>query len=326
MGNLRWVEGSLRVLDCGSIAARRKPLEPRRALDNLALQLVEFPSLGAPELDVLYQAYCRRSGLDSQRYLPLFMRLFRRQRRYHIRKNVAKAFRTCTAYLAHRDSRVRWVCDRGFDSPDLRRFLDDPDQYVRSAQPALVKDGNSAKVWRLSMDGRAVAVKRYNIKSATHGLRRAVTRSRAARSWENAQRLRLLAIPTPRPVSFVEQRFGTLRRAAWLVNEWVDGRPAAEYFDGETRRCPANTRAARELVAIIQRLGDEGILHGDLKATNFLIGPHGPVLIDLDAMRSRISGRDWRRGRARDLQRFRRNWPESVWNSFFAHPFGDMRP
>jgi tRNA A-37 threonylcarbamoyl transferase component Bud32 len=312
------------VLDGATVTASRKPLEPRRGLDNLALQLVEFLGLAEDEVEALYRIYCERRGLDAERHSSLFARLYRRQRRYHIRKNVDKAFRSCTAFVAHRDSEARWVYDRTFDAPDLRAFLGDPDRYVALAHPQMAKDGNSATVWRVAMDGRSVAVKRYNIKNATHGLRRAVSRSRAARSWEGAQRLRLLEIPTPRAVTFVERRLGALRRTAWLVTEWVEGEPAAEYFVGGAGSRKPDTRAAQQLVAIIGRLGREGILHGDLKATNFLIGPRGPMLIDLDAMRTRNSGRDWRLGRKRDLDRFRQNWPDPIWNDLFARPFAEL--
>ncbi len=322
--NLRSVGGVLWVLDASTIVARNGPLEPRLALDNLALQLVEFLGSRDCEVDALYRLYCSRRRLDPDRYAPLFGRLYRRQHRYHLRKNVAKAFRTCSAFVAHGDLRVRWVYDRIFDTAELRSFLQDPERHVEGVDAEIVKDGNSATVWRVPMAGGDVAVKRYNIKNPTHGLRRAVSRSRAARSWEGAQRLRLLGISTPRPVAFLEERKGALRGRAWLVTEWVAGKSAGDYFATESEDHAPDPREAARLVELIDRLGREGILHGDLKASNFLMGAGGPVVIDLDAIRTRRSARDWRLGRRRDLERFRRNWSAPVWSRFFAQPFDDL--
>jgi tRNA A-37 threonylcarbamoyl transferase component Bud32 len=65
---------------------------------------------------------------------------------------------------------------------------------------------------------------------------------------------------------------------------------------------------AGKVAALIAALRAARLSHGDLKATNVLLSPAGPVLIDIDALRAHRSAAAFERAHAKDLARFMRNW------------------
>jgi serine/threonine-protein kinase RIO1 len=67
----------------------------------------------------------------------------------------------------------------------------------------------------------------------------------------------------------------------------------------------------KSIVDIIKELADAGVSHGDLKASNFLLGRDGPVIIDLDSMKEHTNPIDRDRAEKKDIARFMRNW-ESI--------------
>ena len=62
---------------------------------------------------------------------------------------------------------------------------------------------------------------------------------------------------------------------------------------------------------IWESLGRLRAAHGDLKATNLIVGPDGRVhLFDLDAFRFGLKASAFECGRAKDLRRFMQNWAD----------------
>jgi RIO-like serine/threonine protein kinase len=60
---------------------------------------------------------------------------------------------------------------------------------------------------------------------------------------------------------------------------------------------------------LLHKLKHLGIVHGDMKATNILIGEKDqPLLLDLDAMREVRCKWMLQRGHRRDLRRWMENW------------------
>lgn len=153
---------------------------------------------------------------------------------------------------------------------------------------------------------RRWVVKRYNTKNLWHAVRRALRTSRAVNCWHAADRLRQAGIDTPRPVAVLEERlFGILRGRSWFIHEFVDG----ETLDQALLRNRNQSALVSQATDIVLRLKRAGIVHGDLKATNFLVSGERIYLLDLDATR-RLRGRRLEAGLRRDRQRFMRNWSE----------------
>lgn len=152
---------------------------------------------------------------------------------------------------------------------------------------------------------RRWVVKRYNTKNRWHAVRRLLRTSRAVNCWRAAARLRAAGIDTPGPVAALEERrFGMLRGRSWFVHEFIDGPTLADCLrDDPAEQWALVDRAA----AIVRRLREAGIVHGDLKASNFLVSGGVIYLLDLDATRA-ARGRRLEAGLRRDLDRFLRNW------------------
>jgi RIO-like serine/threonine protein kinase len=101
-------------------------------------------------------------------------------------------------------------------------------------------------------------------------------------------------------VAIVVARRGPMFGAAWLVMELAEGvrldrADPLEHVDA--------------IVTLFGQLARAGLVHGDTKASNFVVTPRGLVLLDLDAMRSPRSRTMRRRGQRQDVERFLANWP-----------------
>ena len=216
-----------------------------------------------------------------------------------------KCVRDCTLFRI--DRRVdRFTAVARSETDWLAPILADPDAWMGRGAP--LKAGNTSTVVRVELEGRAVVIKRYNIKGAGHAVSRFWRPSRAWHSWREGHRLAALGIPTPTPLALIESRLGPLRGKAWLITEYCDGASLAERYSD-----PDTTPPAAELDAIgalLRQLVAARISHGDLKATNLLWCNDKPQLIDLDAMRQHAGDAAFRRAWERDSARFLRNWPQ----------------
>jgi tRNA A-37 threonylcarbamoyl transferase component Bud32 len=296
----------LYTLDGGGIRiSAQAELSPGKSRDNLALFLAQF----YPRFDHLataaLEAYCGERGwggdVISKSDLQRRIWHFRHWRRRHYLK---KVFRNCTAFACEQTRRHFLVYDRSLASPEMLEFFADPDTSLRLADMRYLKQGNTCTLWLARVGGRQYVVKRYNIKSLSHGVGRAFRRTRAAVSWANAHRLGIYGIATARPVALLEQRLGPLRGRAWYVSEYVAGKDVMQLCQHPV---PA---IARQVLVLLEELALCRISHGDMKGSNIILSENGPVIIDLDAMHEHASDRGYRRMRHRDLQRFMRNWDD----------------
>jgi len=183
----------------------------------------------------------------------------------------------------------------------------------------MLKDGNTCTVVSSLLSEQAVVIKRYNLKSAGHAFGRAFRKSRAAASWSNAHRLKLLGIATPDPIALFEQRrLGVLRARAYFISAYIDALDIAEYF-ANNRDKKERAAAMKQTVALFYRLYLLKISHGDMKATNIKMLTDGkPSLIDLDSMQQHTTDAVALKAHARDIKRFMRNWDEqpALFNAF----------
>jgi tRNA A-37 threonylcarbamoyl transferase component Bud32 len=285
------------------------PLHKRDSLSNLSLFFAQFHPVFDAMVPPLMDVYCNcRQWAPQHTLIQEVNDAVLKWRAWRLKRFLAKTRRSCTAFIVQKQWRRFMACDREWYSPACQPLLDDLDAFIEGG--TILKAGNSATVSRITIDGQAVVVKRYNIKSLSHALRRGPRPSRAMVSWENAHRLRFWGINTPQPLAVIEERWGTLRKRAYFIMAYQPGETIDEAF----RRAVDDPRSVDGLLDqlgdLLKQLAVARISHGDCKATNFLLSSNGLNLVDLDGMRAHCFKTTHRRSFRRDMQRLSRNWQD----------------
>lgn len=292
-------------------------LSPRRALKNLAVLISKFDVLEVEQwLPSLLQVYATARNWSSVPDLTAFKRLVN-QHRTQVAKYYAdkKVFRQCTDVNVYRQSGLFEAVSTDFALKHLPISIQDCEHIVEHG--ASFKKGNTCTVSLAEIDGVKVVVKRYNIKGFWHGLSRALRPTRAAASWSNAYRLRLLGIATPQPVALIESRLGCLRGKAYFLSEYLDA-PDASAFFAQIKNKRGQAEAVHKIVELFYRMYLLKLSHGDMKANNIKVLDGTPYLIDLDSMQQHDGDFFAIRGHVKDLKRFMRNWQDhpTLYNTF----------
>lgn len=189
--------------------------------------------------------------------------------------------------------------------PLLDELAERPDSVM--ARGGVLKHDGTTTVIVVGDGSRRWVVKRYNTKNRWHALRRMFRPSRAVNCWNAAAHLLAAGIDTPRPVAAMEERWrGVLRGRSYFIHEFIEGDTLAQRLR-EGSDGPAGL--VEQAAGIVLRLRETGIVHGDLKATNFLVSNDDIYLVDLDATRP-ARGRQLETGLQKDLERFLRNWSD----------------
>ncbi len=296
LGNFLYAEDQLFMIDCADIACCSDTLAQQR---NLVLLLAQLPPQSADEIRAWIQCYEDNHGILSDAFLQSLPSAVNRQwwRRTH--KYLRKIQRNCSEIVVKQNFWQRTVYKRHLDSMGLGGRLIDPESMFEHIE--WLKKGNSASVGKVSMGGKSWVIKRYNIKSLWHWVRRCFRKSRAWHSWHNAHLLKRLQVATPAPIGYVEKRCGPLRRQAYYICEFVD---AEELSDTVAKRVINETEKC-QLSDLFATLSSACLYHSDFKARNILSDGEQLYLIDLDAMSQwQNSPKKAARLHAKDLERF----------------------
>lgn len=291
------------VIDTGAIGGHTgTPLDAKTIADNLGLLIAQFRRCDQHIVRdaVLTHPIMATLSLKKNTLLQAATQHWQRRKQTLL----AKCFRNTTDVAFQQQFDRAYGYRRQYAGSDLHNFLADPDHTMNAGTP--LKLGNSATVVKIILDGRSVVIKRYNMKSFGHWLRRCLRPSRAWSSWRNARRLKLVGLDTPAPIAFLEMRWGPLRRRAYYVCEFTEGE---ELLSALQQREPN----AQELMAIEQYFciaASEQLIHGDMKATNFFLADDRLIILDLDAMHEVKNHSRWKKLFQRDFERFIRNWPD----------------
>ena len=282
------------ILDPDDITRESSAQTQRR---NLALFLAQLPPSAQ-------QAALSEEESGAKLALEVEQAWQRRLKNYR-----KKSARDCTEFKVWQEGKRYLCCCRTAlaKQPELAGLMADPDTSM--AGGTMLKDGSSATVVRIPLGEADLVIKRYNIKGAMHFLRRCLGASRARRAWCNANMLRQGGIHTPAPLALVERRHlcGLLPGCAWLVSRFQEGQTLAEYT---AENVSPPEQADREIARTFLLLKKMNLVHGDMKASNWIISGDKAYLTDLDSLRQRHRA-GVRRGQQRDLQRFLNNWPAS---------------
>ena len=215
-------------------------------------------------------------------------------RRRRVRRYLAKTERNCTEFHCERGWHKAFFAKRVNLNAALAEFAQNPQAGLSNAE--IIKNGRSATVYRLQLGSDTLVVKRYNLKSTWHRIRRWF-KHRARIAWRNGHRLAFLGIPTAEPIALIERRWGPLRAESWLVM------PDCGSLDIQTEVAARgwNNSLLTGVVRLFRDMETAGLWHGDTKASNFLIHNGEVRLIDYDGVREYP-------GATRDIARFLENF------------------
>lgn len=199
------------------------------------------------------------------------------------------------------------VFDASRACPLLNRITTAPEDVI-AASGQLLKHDRTTTVAKVDGDGMAWVIKRYNTKNPWHAVRRALRRSRALNCWDMSGQFLGAGITVPAPVACIENKLGPFRGKSYFVYEFVDAEDLLSYMNSHNG--PGDrSLILRRIEDLFDALQTSRIIHGDMKATNILVGAdRGLTLLDLDAARQPADLPTFDRGHFRDRSRFLRNW------------------
>ena len=310
LDNFLAVGNKIYTLDGAEIHFEADPLILKPSFKNLATLFAQFSPENDENIVDALRIYAKA------RYWKIIPEDFNFVQRFTVkqrqkRKNefFKKTKRECTAFIYHREWIRLSVCGRKFNTDGIKRLMADPDGSIVRGKP--IKLGNTSTVASTMVDGQCILIKRYNIKNWKHAVNRAFRPTRAFRSWTNAHRLDFYGINTPKPIAFVEERWGPLRRKAYYISEYCSGDTSFDFFHNLEIEQKRKIQIAGAIVEQLKKLRNLKISHGDLKASNILISGDRIILIDLDSMKEHTCSRSFEKAWEKDLERFFENWSAS---------------
>ncbi len=299
-------------IDGGGVDAGHSgtPLAVAKSIRNLGALFSQFYQ----EFDRLIpEVFPTYAGIRS---LPVNSRSFRRldkeidkQRRKRKNAYFRKIYRECTAFVCKKSWQYYMVCDRNEYSEELIRFINNIDNEIESSR--LLKKGNSSTVGLVELNGRSMIVKRYNIKNFAHAISRCFRPSRAWISWKNAHLLGFMGVLTPMPIMFLERRLGIFRSKAYFLMEYVKGKDCYHLLHSDRVKAVEIKTIVKQFRQLLQTFADTSVLHGDLKATNFLVVENGELyVLDLDSMTEYRLRYGFKKRFNKKLKRLMKNWDD----------------
>ena len=302
-GNFIRHKGTVFIIDGDAINVPHpnKPLSPRKKLLNLA----ELLAISPRDQASLLTAYKPASSF-SKAESALLQKEIQKIRHDKITHAIKKSIRNCSRFSTHHCFSQFYSVLREQEE-NLAQVLIDPDRAIERS--LRLKEGKSSTVSQVDTSQGSIVVKRYNLTNRAYAFTRLWRPSRAWNSWKAGIRLLAMGIQTPKPLGLIENRFGPLRREAWIINAFCTGTPLTKELN--PKQTPSEPEATA-LLSFFNTLHSEQISHGDFKASNLLWHENQIWVIDLDSMKKHRFHWTYARAWKKDRARFLRNWePDS---------------
>lgn len=235
-----------------------------------------------------------------------------KQRKLRVKRYLKKVFRDSTEFVAKKSFFCNIVYNRCSEQDDFVQLIENIEKFFK--QGVFLKQGNTAEVVQVVLDGRVLVIKKYKAHRLKYWLRRCWRKSRAWISWKNACRLKMLGIASVKPIALIEKRFGFITLDSYFITEEISGINALNYYRNKS---PSQQELDGFSKLFIQ-LHKSRLIHGDMKATNFMMVNGSPLLIDLDSMQEYPALLNYRRAYTKEITRFMKNWADNkVLHSIF---------
>lgn len=310
LGNFLVTHQKIYALDAGQMIFLRHPLSRKNSIRQLAVLACSFDNEDNESLEEIYCEYAHARGWginDSDR--KILKKQLQKHKNSIIKKSLKKCLRTSKRFLKVKSRDYRAVFDKQFCvSTEPLDFIKQIDSLMENGQ--ILKDGNTCKVSRMTVNAKDVVIKRYNHKGLIHSLRHTIKGSRARRGWLNAHRLDMLKIKVPKPLAFIEKLNGSLVWCSYLVTEFVPAQTLHNFLQNSKTKGKKYLDTKGQILKVLDILGRNKISHNDLKHSNILISNNGPVLTDFDGIRNHRCNLMYEIRRKKDISRISKNWPE----------------
>jgi hypothetical protein len=218
----------------------------------------------------------------------------------------------------------RLWCDSDLPA-EVRNALNrgDVERVLFSSTPLQVKD--RCVVARHDYSGGSLLIKRHTWGNLWRTVRMAFREPAARRSARLGAFLHSRGIPTPRPLAYLEHRFGPWAYRSYLVSDYEEGTSLYNYIRFGSQSAEELREVAQQVARIWQQLVELGISHSDMKPENFIVNENLSVsLIDLERMCVGGKAARLRRRQLFDVQNFLhiRGWHNRLEaRSIFAEAF-----
>lgn len=289
-------------------AKDKLPLNERQSLKNLGFMFAQLPPRYSSLCATLYPLYIKtRDMVFTLAGLTRLQKWIVHWRKYFLHHLDRKIFHNNEKISYSKEWRRLFICDRGYETKSLHALLAAPDVAMQMSDAKLIKADANTALAKIEVDGRSIVIKRFNPANLWQKIKWALKSSPASRNWRNAHRLKILDIPTPKPIAVLEKRFGPFCLESYFISEYIPGENLQKYVT-ELKNTEELGKVADNLLGILADLSDMQITHGNLQATNVLINKQKPFLIDLEKVRSHRFRRVWIKAAIHERKQFMQNW------------------
>lgn len=213
----------------------------------------------------------------------------------------------CINSVTFKKKSQKIVLMQEYNDPVFRAFLVNINAIFANDGAEILKNGDTTTVVKMAWKNKFLIIKRYNNMGGKLNAIKRYFLSRAKRSWLCAHRLLAYEINTAKPVAYVEEGSGK-HKTSFFITEYIDGISAGHFFENIESISPETNSAAVAVIDLINHLFRMPISHGDLKASNIILGGNKAYFIDLDGTQRHFSKMRQRYRQRRDKMRFLKNW------------------
>ncbi|MCM8527977.1 MAG: hypothetical protein NE327_15755 [Lentisphaeraceae bacterium] len=278
-----------------------------KAAENYALLMAQAEVINEEHFYSALETYCSLMKFEKAEFKKLIEKYLMSIRKLRCHKLLKKIYRDCSAIKKYSSPGKRAFIQKKYDSQELRKCIDNPESFFPKDKNELLKNGNSASVALVNVDGKKLVIKKYNYSKNFKTFIRRFRKSRASTSWSNAFRLLNYGMKTPEPYALVETYKGPMMTHAYFVAEHIDGDCLLEYINNcqDEMKLKDIFTQVKDIFAVWKKCM---IAHGDCKATNFILVDGTVYIIDLDAMQEFNKDDNFKKYHLKDCRRWMKNW------------------
>lgn len=267
------------TIDGAEITIFKQGLAKINILNNLALFFSQFGIRMKNYHEQLFQYYTKVSNtlFNQEDFLVLSYMINRKTEKRWLRMQ-QKIFKECSNFLPIRSWKTFGMVNRNDASPEIMKFLNDPDSIFNHPTLKILNENQSESVLKVCLDNRELIVRCYQIKNKWHGLRQCLMHTPAYSSWQLALKLDSFGILTARPVAFVEKKYLGLRGMSYYMTEFVEGTNVRDFLTQHPMEEKVSALSKR-IVLLMQDFAQLKLIFKNLKMSHIMLNVHGQLLI-----------------------------------------------